>query len=276
MTGQGVLAGWWHDCLTEVIKVAGVRRNVVLAGSVAVAALAGPWLFLAAFGWLGTQGVEATSLEVVALAQRNQTITLALMVVLGLQAYLSDAANGMLATTLAASRPSARAGLPAAKLLFGMLVSVVLGLACSASAALAVLVMDADAGMSAPFWSVSTAALVAALLLHYEFGLVVAMATRNKGLAVAIGLMVPFFLLTLVKGVVRTVNPQAGELVDWLLPTELVSALLSWVPGGNSLAQAPTGRLWLRALLLLAWLGAGAAAWLAVLRRRPLYPADQG
>ena len=183
--------------------------------------MAGPWLFLAAFGWLRTQGVDATSLEVVALSQRNQTVALALMVVLGLQAYLSDAASGMLATTLAAAGPSARDGLPTAKLLFGVLSSVVLGLACSGSAAVAVLVMGDDAGASVPFWAVSTAALVAALLLHYEFGLVVAMVTRNKGMAVAIGLMVPFFLLTVVKGVLRTITPQASELVDWLLPTEL-------------------------------------------------------
>jgi hypothetical protein len=276
MTRGSVVAGWWHDCVTEVLKVAGVRRNVVLAGVVSAAGVAGPWLFLAAFGWLRTQGVEATPLEVVALAQRNQTIVLALMVVLGLQAYLSDAANGVLVGTLASSTRSGRTRLPAAKLLFGVVVSLVLGVACSASAALAVVVLGGRTDWSAPFWVVSTSALVAGLVLHYEFGLVVAMATRNKGLAVAIGLMVPFFLLTLAKGVVRTMSPQSGEIVDWLLPTELLSALLSWVPSGNALAQAPTSRMWLRALLLLFWLGAGAVAWIAVLRRRPLYPADQG
>ncbi|MCL4722171.1 MAG: hypothetical protein KJ041_09520, partial [Gammaproteobacteria bacterium] len=87
MTARGP-ARWWHECLTEAIRVTTIRRNVVIAAVATVVALANPWAFLAAFGWLRGEGIPATALEVVSLAQRNQTLALALMVGLGLQAYL--------------------------------------------------------------------------------------------------------------------------------------------------------------------------------------------
>lgn len=277
MTARGP-ARWWHECVTEAIRVTTVRRNVVIAAVATVVALASPWAFLAAFGWLRGEGVPATSLEVVSLAQRNQTLALALMVALGLQAYLSDASDGMLAGALAVGGRRAVAG---GKLLFGVLASVLLGVACAASAALASVVLGLpDPGFGAAatgqFWVVSTVSLVAALLLHYEFGLVVAMTTRSKGLAIAVGLMVPFVLLGLVRAGLQAVAPSSATLAGWVLPTELASTLLSWVPGGNTLVEAPADGLWPRSALLAGWLFAGAAAWLLVLRRRPLYPADQG
>ncbi|MFT3861436.1 hypothetical protein [Micropruina sp.] len=274
----GAVSAWWRECVTETVKVITVRRNRVLAGVAVGVAVAVPWLFLAAFGWLRDQGVAASSTEVIALAQRNQTIALALMVVLGLQAYISDASSGLLATTLAGGRTWAQ---PGGKLLFGAMWSAVLAILCTASAMLACIIIGVpEPGTAAlgswSFWAMSAFALTAALLLHFEFGLVLALLARNKGLAVAAGLMVPFVLVGLVRGAVQQVSAGAVGLIDWVLPTELASRLLTWVPDGNSLMDAPVDGLAVRALLLLAWLAAGAVIWLLVMRRRSLYPADQG
>lgn len=278
MNGPIAMTGWWRECVTEAVKVTTVRRNMLLGFVAVVVAVAGPWLFLAGFGALRGDGVGGTSIEVVALAQRNQTVALALMVVLGLQAYLSDAANGLLAGRLAVGRGWS---VPGGKLLFGAVASVGLAVAASASAVIACLLIGLpEPGPAAlgpwTFWMVSTLVLAATLLLHFELGLLFALATRHKGVALAAGLMVPFVLLSIVRGVLRSLSPDAAAMVDWVVPTELASALLAWVPAGNSLMDSPAGGLGMRAALLVCWLAVGAVVWLTVMRRRPLYPADQG
>lgn len=264
-------SAWFAEGVTELLAFSTVRRNRIVTGLALAVALATPVVFLIAFGRLADEGVAARTVEIVAMAQRNQTAAVALMIGLGLSAYLSDASNGLLPVRLALGRaPVARGAL-----VFGASCAAGTALACSLSAVVATVALG-RAFAEPGFWLGSTLALTGTLYLHFLFGLLVALVTRSKPLAIGVGLMVPFVVLPLLKAMAGSVAPNSSDLIGWLLPTELASTLLAWAPGGNSLAAATTELLWLRALLLLAWLAAGCACWVGVIRRRPMYPADQG
>lgn len=200
------------------------------------------------------------------------------MVVLGLQAYLSDASNGMLASAFAAG---GRRDVAAGKLAFGVQAAAAAGAACTLSTALACPALGAPSpglsvGAMAQFWTASAFALVACLLLHFLLGLVTAAAIRGKAAAIGTGLMIPFLLLGLVKATLGAWSRKAATVWEWVAPTELATALGSWTPGGNTLVDAPATALWARALLLAAWLVAGAWFWIHTHRHRQFFPADQG
>lgn len=268
--------------VTELFKCITVRRNAAALFLGACTALVIPWLFLAAFGWLATEGIASTPLEVIALSNRNQTPAFLLMIVLGLQAYLSDASNGVLLSELAESQRDWRRGPAMAKLLFGVVGSLTLAGAITFSNAVSwwilgvgALTPTQQAGLM-PFWFVSFGALFAAMTANYLFGLLTAAVLRTKGLAAVVAIALPWIVGTILMATLRSALPAAAEIAAWVLPSELTNTMSSWVPGGNTILAATTEHLALRALAVLAWLAAGASTWILLMQRRALYPADQG
>lgn len=275
MTGGGAVTAraTLRGAVTEAWKVCTVRRNVVGVLLAVVVVVVQPWAFLAAFGWMAQEGVQSSSFEVLGLTARNQVAGFLLLLLLGQQAYVSDAGHGLLQPAVAGLR--GRLGTAADKLLFGVLTAALLALVATASAAVAsTMVGPGVGGRDVPpgFWPWAWTALTLAFALYYLIGLLIAAVVRSKALSVVSAVALVWVVIPAVltgAGMTST----AATALRWLLPTELAAATLAWVPGGNRLV-GEAGLVEARALLLVAWLLALAATWLLVIKRRQLFPSD--
>ncbi len=266
--------------VTEVLKVFTIRRNIAAACLGLSAALGTPWILMLAFGWLSTQGVHSSPIEVIALANRNQGGALLLMILLGLQSYLSDAYSGLFLGELVESR-CWRRGPAGAKLAFGAIASAFLTVCITASNYLAWVILregvaePAQRGELVAFWLISPVALFLAMLLNYLFGLLVASIIRNRGLAVAVGVAAPWLVGTVMMNAVRFALPDLSVILEWVLPSELINATCSWVPGGSQILAVNADNLAFRLVLMGLWVALGATSWVFIVQHRYIYPSDQ-
>ncbi len=265
------LADALRGAITEALKVITVRRNLIGIVLAMVVVLAQPWALLAAFGWLAQEGVDASPLEVLGLSVRNLDAGFLLMLLLGQQAYVSDASHGLLQQAVIGTRR--RLGTAVDKTLFGALAALAIASVATLSSGVASRVVgEQPSQIPATYWARTVVVLSLALLLYYVIGLLTAGLIRSKALAVVVGVGTFWVFLPAVFSSLA-LGGGGGTWLRWILPTELAAATLAWVPGGNPLVV--TGEsVAIYTMLLLGWLGALTFAWLMMLRRRQFFPSE--
>lgn len=260
-----------QGAMTEALKVVTVRRNVVGIVLATFVVLAQPWALLTAFAWLAQEGVDASAIEVLGLSVRNLDAGFLLMLLLGQQAYVSDASHGLLQQAVIGSRR--RLGIAVDKTLFGALVAVAIASMATLSSFVASRVVgERHPQIPATYWARTVVVLSLALLLYYLMGLLIAGLIRSKALSVVVGVGTFWVLLPAVFSSLALSGGQ-GAWLRWVLPTELAAATLAWVPGGNSLAVTG-GSVAIQTTLLVGWLVAMTLAWAIMLCRRQFFPSE--